>query len=401
MKSVNNVILATLVASVSALPVTSTNLVAIRDCTPGRLVCNGSVKFGLCDLNRAAVWMKVAEGTECACQGDGCSIVYAHNGAPVEAQPTPDTPASPPATQQAPPTEKPADKPADKPTSPPASAPVTPEAPATSSAPAEESKPAGVFIENPGQKGKQPEQQPAPTTSAPPTSEPASEPAPKQPETSSSPATNPSSGGSAGKSYMKTFLGTGNPSQGWPQLSQWSSFNSMWTANLGSIISQSCAGFGQANNSPQESADLKSAIQSVGQESGVDPRFILAVVMQESNGCVRAPTTNYGVTNPGLMQSHNGAHSCYNVSPCSSSEIKGMISDGVNGTADGDGLKQLLAQAGGSSEAEKYYRASRMYNSGSVASSGLLQDGIATHCYVSDIANRLMGWSQGVGGCHI
>lgn len=28
--------------------------------------------------------------------------------------------------------------------------------------------------------------------------------------------------------------------------------------------------------------------------------------MQESGGCVRAPTTNWGVRNPGLMQDHNG-----------------------------------------------------------------------------------------------
>ena len=44
--------------------------------------------------------------------------------------------------------------------------------------------------------------------------------------------------------------------------------------------------------------------------TGVDHRFILAVIMQESGGCVRAPTTNYGVRNPGLMQDHNGSGTC-------------------------------------------------------------------------------------------
>jgi hypothetical protein len=33
--------------------------------------------------------------------------------------------------------------------------------------------------------------------------------------------------------------------------------------------------------------DLKSAIQSVAKSSGVDERFILGIVMQESGGCVR------------------------------------------------------------------------------------------------------------------
>ena len=47
--------------------------------------------------------------------------------------------------------------------------------------------------------------------------------------------------------------------------------------------------------------------------------------MQESKGCVRAPTTNNGVRNPGLMQSHNGRGTCNeggNVkNPCPASEV--------------------------------------------------------------------------------
>jgi hypothetical protein len=173
----------------------------------------------------------------------------------------------------------------------------------------------------------------------------------------------------------------------------------MWSANLANVIYKSCEAFGQANNSEDESADLKSAIQSVAKSSGIDERFILAIVMQESGGCVRAPTTNYGVTNPGLMQSHNGAHSCYNVSPCPSAQIIGMVQDGTTGTSSGDGLEQILAAAG--SGASQFYKTARIYNSGSIAASGLLQDGIATHCYASDIANRLVGWSAGVSGCSI
>lgn len=68
----------------------------------------------------------------------------------------------------------------------------------------------------------------------------------------------------------------------------------------------SCANWGVPNDSDEEIADLKSAIQTVGSASGIDPRFILAIVMQESTGCVRVITTAYSVKNPGLMQSHNG-----------------------------------------------------------------------------------------------
>lgn len=170
------------------------------------------------------------------------------------------------------------------------------------------------------------------------------------------------------------------------------------------ILSKSCAQYpgSPANNLDSENNDLKTAIKTVAGESGVDARYIFAVVMQESNGCVRAPTTNYGVTNPGLMQSHNGPGSCNrdgNVqNPCPLSEITTMIRDGTQGTPDGDGLKQLLGKTGTNTDS-KYYIAARMYNSGSVAASKNLGDGIATHCYATDIANRLIGWSTGATGC--
>ena len=173
-----------------------------------------------------------------------------------------------------------------------------------------------------------------------------------------------------------------------------------FSANNANMLG-SCAQWGVPNNSQDEINEMGSAIQSVASSTGVDARFIFAVVMQESNGCVRAPTTNYGVTNPGLMQSHNGAGSCNNggvQNPCPSSEITQMIEDGTAGTSSGDGLQQLLAQAPGSG-VTKYYQAARMYNSGSIDPSGNLGAGIATHCYVSDIANRLLGWTSGSSGC--
>lgn len=137
-------------------------------------------------------------------------------------------------------------------------------------------------------------------------------------------------------------------------------------------------------------------------ETGVDARFILAIIMQESKGCVRVQSTNNGVLNTGLMQSHAGEGSCNKdgskTTPCPSRMIKQMIKDGTAGTNQGDGLKQCYeAQTG--AEAAKYYKAARTYNSGSIDSSGNLGQGGATHCYASDIANRVRGWAGDVTEC--
>ena len=64
----------------------------------------------------------------------------------------------------------------------------------------------------------------------------------------------------------------------------------------------SCTQFGVPNDNGPEVGDIFDAIQQVALETKLDHRFILAIIMQESGGCVRVPTTNYGVRNPGLMQ---------------------------------------------------------------------------------------------------
>ena len=104
------------------------------------------------------------------------------------------------------------------------------------------------------------------------------------------------------------------------------------------------------------------------------------------------------------MQSHDGAGTCNNaatvgvLNPCPASEITQMIEDGSEGTAAGDGLEQCLSESG-ATDVSKYYKAARIYNSGSIAADGKLEDGIATHCYSSDIANRLTGWVQAASLC--
>lgn len=140
----------------------------------------------------------------------------------------------------------------------------------------------------------------------------------------------------------------------------------------------------------------------VAGETGVDNRFILAIVMQESKGCVRAPTTGTAVRNPGLMQDHDGQGTCNDKdvvqNPCPNDTITLMIREGTAGTAAGDGLQQCLQQAAGS-DASAFYRTARIYNAGSIPPSGDLGAPGATPCYCSDVANRLTGWVNAPSTC--
>jgi hypothetical protein len=65
-----------------------------------------------------------------------------------------------------------------------------------------------------------------------------------------------------------------------------------------------------ANTSGPEVGVLYEATQHVAIETIVDHRFILAIIMQESGGCIRVPTSNGDVRNPGHMQDHTGGATC-------------------------------------------------------------------------------------------
>ncbi|KAM3088524.1 hypothetical protein ACMFMG_000160 [Clarireedia jacksonii] len=203
----------------------------------------------------------------------------------------------------------------------------------------------------------------------------------------------------------KMFTGDGT---NWPAQTSWASFDTIW-ANNQAILKSSCTQFKQPNNSPTEIANLLSSIKSVSASTGVDARFILAITMQESGGCVRAPISNGGVVNPGLMQDHAGTHNCNTnhvglsdgsaQNPCPAAQITGMINDGTAGTAAGDGLKQCLAQSGVTG-ARASYIAARIYNTGSYAAgSDLGKPKYGTSCYSSDVANRLLGWAGASTPC--
>ena len=190
----------------------------------------------------------------------------------------------------------------------------------------------------------------------------------------------------------------------WPTTDAWGSYDELWEANL-PLMRQSCGwnNWG-ADNTDAEINGIKSAIETVAGESGVDNRFILTIIMQESKGCVRVPTTDNGVVNPGLMQSHNGSGSCAGVNPCPNETILQMVRDGTTGTADGDGIQQTLATTSaeiGSSDARAHYAAARLYNSGSVDYTNLNNPFTSTACYATDVANRFTGWTLANSGCQL
>ncbi|KAL8788705.1 MAG: hypothetical protein Q9213_001519 [Squamulea squamosa] len=180
-------------------------------------------------------------------------------------------------------------------------------------------------------------------------------------------------GATGGSNGGGDFVPYSGPASAYPDPSQWASYDALWRQNSRLM---------RFNSSEQEVAFIHEAIEIVSASSGVDVRAILCIIVQESGGNVRVGSTNNGVNNPGLMQSHNGVS--FNPADPRGSIIQ-MVRDGTEGTRDGDGLKQLLARYG------NYYEAFRGYNSGSV-NKGDLNDPVgATGDYVQKAANRLMG----------
>lgn len=166
------------------------------------------------------------------------------------------------------------------------------------------------------------------------------------------------------------------------------------------------------SNSDVEIATLLWAINDVAKETLLDHRFILAIIMQESGGCVRVPTSYFVLRNPGLMQTRNGNAFCNDChenstcedemseghSPCPPETIVNMVREGAIGTNEGDGLVQCLNKSG-AQDVSAYYKAARLYNSGEISQRGLEWGG-ANNCYAMDIANRLTGWVESDTQCH-
>ena len=208
----------------------------------------------------------------------------------------------------------------------------------------------------------------------------------------------------SGTDAYKVYEGDGSTGAGWPATTAWVSFEDMFNANKAAMKTSCSRLYNVTDNSDQEISAIHDSICAVAKASKVDHRFILAVMMQQSTGCVRVKTTRGEHPNPGLMQAYDGEASCnddktHHVSnPCPDGTIAQMISEGTGGTAAGGGLAQAINQAGGQ-DVSAFYKAARIYDSGKVDASGDLGKGIATHCYASDIANRLTGWVRANTTC--
>ncbi|TFL07902.1 hypothetical protein BDV98DRAFT_579157 [Pterulicium gracile] len=204
-----------------------------------------------------------------------------------------------------------------------------------------------------------------------------------------------------------TYKGNGTPDQGWPLSSLWRSFDDLWNINIARSAG-ACRWQGVGANTDSENAALRAAILKYAAQSGLDARFILVSVEQESDMCVRVGTSvspNAGIRNPGLLQCATGVHTCNDeeagvplLNPCPAAQIDGMISDGVGFTTDW-GLKQVVERSGGAQFVSSYYKGAVLYNSGVMPPSGNLGQGRSNACYASDIANRLMGWAADSSPC--
>lgn len=178
------------------------------------------------------------------------------------------------------------------------------------------------------------------------------------------PLTVPQTGGVGG-----CLVGYRGPFQNFPPPECWASYEQLWAHNSKLM---------QHSNSAFEIDLIGRAINQVSYESGIDPRVILCMCMQETGGNIRSmntvsPAPDF-ICNTGIMQAHNGT----GFDPADpQGSITQMIRDGTMGTNSGDGLKQCFERR------NNYYEALREYNSGSV-DCGNLSNGItATADYVS------------------
>lgn len=156
---------------------------------------------------------------------------------------------------------------------------------------------------------------------------------------------------------------------------RWDSWDNAWARASRSFPS---------SNTAAQNGWIRDAVVGEASTTGMDARFILAVIMQESGGDVHVRTTNNGVRNPGLMQSHNGA-TFADLGDGGRASIFQMVQDGVEGTRDGDGLLQ------GVQKTKNYFAAGRLYNSGQLDANNLSNGLGATASYCQDLANRVMG----------
>ncbi|MCJ1464303.1 hypothetical protein MMC07_002916 [Pseudocyphellaria aurata] len=131
---------------------------------------------------------------------------------------------------------------------------------------------------------------------------------------------------------------------------------------------------------------IHNSIKKIAAETGIREALLLCVIIQESTGNCRVKTTYDADGKPtgGLMQCE-GVVGAEGLKTMTQNKVDDMIRAGAHH------LKGNLTANHGN-----IYAALRVYNSGSIAPSGDLSDpkSVGTPKYVSDVANRLHGWSN-------
>ncbi|KAL8660065.1 MAG: hypothetical protein Q9202_006831 [Teloschistes flavicans] len=178
-----------------------------------------------------------------------------------------------------------------------------------------------------------------------------------------------------------SFQSYSGPASSFPPKSSWKDFTTLFNINKPTML--------QTGDSGEDVGRIYNAIVDAA-KLGVEERVILCIIMQESRGNVgvNGPQDQDGKTTGGLMQAEEspGFPGQHNLSQA---QISAMVQAGTKH------YKGNLEQLDNADTASTIYRALRLYNSGSIDESNLSDGKGATPSYVSDIANRLQGRTNG------
>lgn len=180
----------------------------------------------------------------------------------------------------------------------------------------------------------------------------------------------------------------------YPAPKSWLSFSDLWNTNREQILSSN-GGNAYIQHYIHES------ILAVSEESNVDPRLILALIMGESNGDASTPCLG-PLPRCGILHAPKGS-SIDGSQPEDS--IKTMIREGVVGSTNrGPGYAQILQGKPRMANVSPgcAFAAARAYHSGIVREYLDYGHDAKDAGFVNDFANRLLGWNgrgEGFGKC--
>lgn len=193
------------------------------------------------------------------------------------------------------------------------------------------------------------------------------------------------------------LIGGSDPDTYWPLKNLWITLDDMVAMNR-KVMLESCAQYSVESNNDTDINNLRDMIMEVSHDKMVDATFILAIVLQESQGCVRRPnaTSKEGLSTLNGVLLGKGTAKCEGLAACQRSTIREMLENGGSGVPESD-LRSLVAAIEKNTDHNpqhslNYYRAAYVYSTAVANIPARFEDAIPRHCYVSDVANRLVGW---------